>query len=147
MFTQKPNKLEFLWTVCSTTCINRDYVLTYTNVPILKTGFWRLVLFRQYEVNKVFISHLAFNSTSELSWSLRFWHNQGCHHTSGGDKISRKKKAGHPEIRTASGTYTWANILSTILYVSAWFPYLIRFSLSIKKSWSVSSSQNLQYIT
>ena len=35
----------------------------------------------------------------------------------------------------------------SILYANAWFPYLIRFSLSVKKSWSVSSSQNFQYIT
>ena len=35
----------------------------------------------------------------------------------------------------------------SILYANAWFPYLIRFSLSVKKSWFVSSFQNFQYIT
>ena len=37
-----------------------------------------------------------------------------------------------------------AKTRSTTRYVSAWFPYLRRSSLSIKKSWSPSSSQNRQ---
>ena len=40
-----------------------------------------------------------------------------------------------------------ANTLSTTRYVSAWFPYRSRSSLSMRKSWSLSSSQNLQYMT
>lgn len=123
------------------------------DLPIILARYWWFVLLWQNKMNKIFITHFSGNFACKFPRNLycAWIKNYQCElnfkellHTK---KILNWRNLNNLKLVGQKRIPTSEKILSTILYVNAWFPYLIRFSLSIKKSWSVSSSQNLQYMT